>query len=117
MKTIVMLMLALSLAAAPAEARHNRYYDYSNGYTYSNNGYATPSNVYVDPNGNAYSGYYGYGYSYDNYRRKVRSHKRRRNVLLGVGAVGLITGSRAATAIGLGGVVANELIDRRHRDW
>lgn len=109
MRTIVLLALAFGLASAPVEARHRYYYPDPSGYVNSNNGYVdrygTYHRVYAHNN----------GYYYQD--RKVRSHKRRRNVLLGIGAVGLITGSGAATAIGLGGAVANEVIDRRHRDW
>lgn len=115
MKALIMLLLALGLSVSPAEAHRSRYYNYPNsGYVYTPNGYVYAPNGYVDAYGVYYPSYNDDGYRY---YRKVRSHKRRRNVLLGVGALGLLTGSRAATAIGLGGVVANELIDRRHRDW
>jgi hypothetical protein len=53
----------------------------------------------------------------ERHARKVRKHKRRRNVLLGVGAVGLVTHTGVLTGIGLGGAAANEVIDHRHRDW
>lgn len=94
---LVMFLLFLGLAASPAQARHH----YRDGY--------------YDANGNWVSTVdYRDDYRYE---RKVRSHKRRRNVLLGVGAVGLVTHSGGLTALGLGGAAANELIDRRHRDY
>ena len=101
MKMAVMLILALSLAACPAEARkrHHR----ANGYTDSRGVY----HEYADNR----------GYRFDRYDHEVHEHKQRRNVLLGVGAVGLLTGSRAASILGLGGAAANEVVDRRHRDW
>ena len=67
------------------------------------------------------NGYYGNRYYYNDYHRHrydpVRRHKRRRNVLLGVGALGIVTGSGVLTGVGLGGAAANEVIDRRNRDW
>ena len=100
MKITILLMLTLMLTAAPAQARHHRDV---NGYTDSNGVY----HEYVENT----------GYRFDHQQRKVQAHKERRNILLGVGAVGLLTGSRAATVIGLGGAAANEVVDRRHRDW
>ena len=82
----------------PAEARSHR----SDGYTDSDGVY---HQGYTDSNGVWHN------------RDRVRAHKRRRNVLLGVGAVGLVTGSPALKVIGLGGAVANEVVDHRHRDW
>lgn len=101
---ILLILVSFFLEAMPAEARNRRrgYYD-QNGNWVSTRSYRARS-------------YDSDGHSYREYRRKVRSHRRRRNVLLGVGALGLITGSGAMTGVGLGGAAANHFIDDEHRD-
>jgi hypothetical protein len=111
MKTLATALLLLALVATPALAERHYYYagGYAgDGYRYSDNGFDR-----YDVNGNLYC----YDRDSNRYIAKVRSHKRRRNVLLGVGAVGLLTGSGALTGIGLGGAAVNEVVDHRHRDY
>ena len=99
MKTtiIALCLLSMGLVASPAQARHHN----NDGYYDGNGNWVSTQEV--DSNGH--------------YWNRVRAHKRRRNVLLGVGAVGLITHTGVLTGIGLGGAAANELIDHRHRDY
>jgi hypothetical protein len=75
-------------------------------------------NYYTDANGVVWSADRNYYWDREaRYWHKVRDHRRRRNVLLGVGAVGAVTGSGTLMGVGFGGAAANEIIDRRHRDW
>ncbi|MBI4862903.1 MAG: hypothetical protein HY815_21975 [Candidatus Riflebacteria bacterium] len=108
--TMLIVLGLAGLAASPALARHRGPVG-----TYYTDG------TYVDGYGRVYHDHRycngGYYHSYSRYHHKVREHKRRRNVLLGVGALGLITRSRTLGILGLGGAVANEIIDRRHRDY
>ena len=92
---LALCLFSLGLLATPAQARHYR-------------------DGYYDANGNWVTTVDSSGYRHHD---PVRAHKRRRNVLLGVGAVGLVTHSGVLTGVGLGGAAANEIIDRRHRDW
>jgi hypothetical protein len=116
MRYLCWILLAVVLFARPANAQWNHVYaNEAQGY-YDDRGRWHGSGYYGNRsyyNGNRY--YYNdyRGYRYD----PVRRHKRRRNVLLGVGAVGLVTGSGVLTGVGLGGAAANEIIDRRNRDW
>ena len=92
-----LILLAFAVAAVPAEAGRRGYYDANGNWVSTRSAYSQED--------------------YGTYRSKVRSHKRRRNVLLGVGALGLVTHSGGLTAIGLGGAAANHFIDRDHRDY
>ena len=102
---IAMLLLAVLVPATPAEAGRRRsrqagYYD-------------------EDGNYRTYSSRSSSQYRRDRARgdRRVRSHRRRRNVLLGVGGLGLLTGSGTLTGVGLGGAAANHFIDDENRDY
>lgn len=101
---IALVLIAFGAAAVPADARNRRgYYDDNGNWVSSRSAY---SRSYDNRN-----------QRYNNYNGKVRSHRRRRNVLLGVGALGLVTGSGALTGVGLGGAAANHFIDNEHRDY
>lgn len=101
-----LMLFTFMCAAVPAEAQSRRgYYDDNGNWVSTRNAYRSSSRQAYRNSGER------------QYRNKVRSHRRRRNVLLGVGALGLVTGSGALSGIGLGGAAANHFIDDEHRDY